>query len=59
MKHMHTCTRKKIIDYIALKVPGILYQALNNYLYLQLLNYKKLKFGGTEDLQQTLQGHEK
>ena len=41
------------------KVPGILYQALNNYLYLQLLNYKKLKFGGTEDLQQTLQGHEK
>ena len=28
--------------YIALKVPGILYQALNNYLYLQLLNYKKL-----------------
>ena len=56
---MRTCTRKKIIDYIALKVPGILYQALNNYLYLQLLNFKKLKFGGTEDLQQTLQGHEK
>ena len=23
MKHMRTCTRKKIIDYIALKVPGI------------------------------------
>ena len=40
MKHMRTCTRKKIIDYTALKVPGILYQALNNYLYLQLLNYK-------------------
>ena len=34
MKHMCTCTRKKLIDYIALKVTGILYQALNNYLYL-------------------------
>ena len=31
----------------------------NNYLYLQLLNYKKLKFGGAENLQQTLQGHKK
>ena len=28
MKHMRTCTRKNIIEYNALKVPGILYQAL-------------------------------
>ena len=54
---MRTCTRKKIIEYIALKVPGILYQALIITYTYQLLNYKKLKFGGAEDLQQTLQGH--